>query len=682
MKNQKILQIKILILVLLINISVCYSFIPTNNSHLNITNPHFEWTYDNDEYTNFSLLISTNNEMTNLVYTKNNITNTDYPITTSLNENTHYWRIDVYVNDTLKESLPINIFTIDTTPPQFNNFQTEPSILRYDYEDPLIVTVDLEENNLQDSPKCKYKLNDESFDEFVDMTSILGNAYEYSINENWQEHEDKTLTYRCIATDYANNIANETKTINIVVNENPPVFDNLEDMTAVQNINHTFLVSAIDEDDDDLIFSSNEDTINFNKIDSKTVRAHWIPQEQHIGFNNIEFSVYDGNHYTHKTVEIFVEPKDKSPTIKEIGNIEGYLHVPIIKNIEAYYDYPRKNKTVGLYFTTKENLPWFKINTMYNFSDDTYIGKINVTPLLSHKGKYNITIIATDGKNSAKENITLRIGYCGDVDEDGEPICDAEYEDCESCPLDCGYCDTEEKKSIGIITQKRNCLYSEFTLKTYELFERATCENKGRIIDKMEVCNELPSTTINIYKLENKEWVEKDKYITDDNGKLTFIPETEGNFKIEAEHQDYQKTEKLITFKDCIDVKKNDTDKINQTFDNTTNKTLNETEDEKSDNEKKENTSTKPIIDKPTIIDDEENKKEINTVNNLTIFIFYIFIPSLFMIMIVLLFFYYQKEKNNNKHILKMRIQLIQYKKKINPIIKRYWIKTKDIMGF
>jgi hypothetical protein len=661
-------KIGILFLLTIINISFCFSFIPSNESYLNITTPHFVWTYDNDEYTNYSLLISTNSNIASPVYTRNNITITNHTITSNLNDNTYYWRIDVYVNNTFNESLEINQFIIDTIPPNFTHHT--PSSIRYDNDNTLNITLTIIEQNLNQTPQCQYRLNSNPYSALQSMSLISGTTYIYSINEDWQNHEGKTLYYRCIAKDYANNIANETRTISIQTNTHAPIFKTINNMTAIENTNHTFIISATDTNNDYLIFSSNLTTLNFQRINSTSVRAYWIPQQQHIGKNIIKLTAYDGKHYTNKTIEIFVDPEDKSPILEPIGNLEAYLHQPLIKYFKGYYDYPKQNETLNLYYLTTPNLAWFKIITMYNFSDNSYIGKINFTPLLSHIGYHNITIILKDDEdNMAKENILFRVGYCGDKDLAGEPICDARYENCENCPKDCGPCNIEQEDAIGIITQQRNCLYSNFTLTTYKLYERATCENIGKIIDDMEICKELGGTTIIIYQLENKKWVEKEKYITDLNGKLTFIPESQGSFKIDAEYINHKKATIYIDFKECIDIKKETNKTNNQTIQN--NITINKSIENK-----------KPITDLPTIIEDEEIINKIENATTLKTIIYYVIIPTLILMLITLGIFYYQKEKNNNKYILKFRIKIITYKKQIIPKINRYWIKTKDILGF
>jgi hypothetical protein len=349
-----------------------------------------------------------------------------------------------------------------------------------------------------------------------------------------------------------------------------------------------------------------------------------------------------------------IPPEYLIPYIEPIPNIETYVGVPFTLNIKALYPYIKTNESFNLYFKTIPTLSWFKIETTYNPTQDTFFGIINFTPINTIKGTHNITIIATDhNNNTITQNISLRIGYCGDKDATGNPICDVRYENCENCPEDCGICGFEKEYGIGIISSYRNCLNSNFTINVYELYTRATCENKGMIIDEMEICKKIENAKITIYILENQKWIEYDNYITDKNGKLTFIPKTKGIFKIEAEYKTHKKGIKYINFQECI--------------------YYNESIIKKFDNETKEQKTDEPI----TIIDYEKETKDISKITNLKIIHIILII-----IVIILTNIYYHKEKDNSKLLLKIRIQLITYKKIIKPKIKRIWNKTKDIIGF
>jgi len=314
-----------------------------------------------------------------------------------------------------------------------------------------------------------------------------------------------------------------------------------------------------------------------------------------------------------------------------------------------------------LIFDIAENYRWFNIDSYFNVSNASYYGVINFTPLLSHRGKWNLTIYVTDGSYLDTENITLTVGYCGDLDAGGEPYCDSKYEDCSNCPTDCGVCSSEDKEKMAIIIDPRNCLNRNFTIQTYNLWDRATCETEGLIVEGMEVCENLSGVNVNILKLDNKEWTPFDQFISDDNGQITLTIKEEGKYKLVGEKRGLPDAFEYLEIRPCI------------------------TDEEENATLTDDSTQKESDIETPTSINRTEPKQPPESIPNaswLTIILWLIVPVTILSVFGVFGVYYYSNHKNDNAQILKTRIWLKQNIIKLKKLMYKYYKKIRAYMGY
>ncbi len=563
---------------------------------------------------------------------------------------------------------------VDWTAPIFDSWSESPSNLRYDHTGDLNITMTMDEPNMNSVPQCRYRWGSAAYSAWQDTTHITGQDYMFAITQTWSDHAGEYMYYECRAYDMVNYMSNETRTKYILANSNPPTIKDLPGiMQAEEDANFSFTITGEDLDMDSITFGSDYPFV-FRQIDDTHAEASWVPGNEYTGLNTVNFTVTDGTFTRGYITTINVTGTNDAPIINTIGTLEAYLHEPFSIYITATDPDNENNATedddmAGIF---SSSVSWFRIQSAFNYSDKRFYGLINITPLTSQTGRHNISITITDGKDSDQEYVIFNVGYCGDKDDAGEPKCDSVYEDCSTCPQDCGECEIEEKRSMAIITDARNCLYRNFTMAAYELFKRARCDVEGEIINGQEVCRNISDATITVYQLRNREWEKIDDFVTDSNGRVSFVPQIEGSYKLVAEYKNYVKAVKYIDFKECIDIKKQV-----ETANNTEEKIL-------PPPKAKSNTTKAKKEDMPDIIEEPEyiEGTDVKEASVLTIIIFYVIIPIFLVAIIVLTYIYYQKEKNNKVWILKTRIWIMEKTKKLKIKLKRYNMKIKDILGY
>lgn len=673
----KLLILFTAILIFSIN-SVCAES-PLNQSYVNDTTPSFSWTYSDTSAINYTLTIDNNHDFSSPTQTIAGIETTTHTITSALTIGTYYWKIDVYNNGAYSSTIGPYIFTVDTTLPIFSGWLENPSPLEYDYEGAFIATASITEINGLSSASCRYRLNGSDYGSYQSMTLIAGITYGYTLTLDWEDYEGWYLYYECRAIDRAGNTRTVPRSLQIRPNANPPSFINLADIIAVEDINFTYTLNARDLDGDTLTISCNDSRIDLTAINTTAARLSFLPTNDDVGEYDLTFTVDDGhNTPVADTITLTVQGTNDAPILDTIGNLEGYLHQPFSHYISAS-DPDNENNDIsddqyaGVFSAT---VSWIKITPMFNFTDMKYYGHINFTPLISAKGRHNITIRVTDGELSDTENLIFTVGYCGDKDESGEPKCDSEYEDCETCPSDCGKCETDSDGGIAIVTQERNCLYKNFTMGTYELFERGTCPTEGKIVDGKEVCENISGATMKVYMLKSREWEEIEEFVTDSNGQVSFVPTTAGSYKITASYQKLAEANKYIEFRECIDVKNPNIETTNSTVNQTTNIETNKDNSDKEEN--KDSIEKEKEEDRPSKLEGEE----IREAGKLSIIIFYIIVPFLIVALTAGGYIYYEREKNNKAWILKARINYMKIEKEIKMKANLAWETFKDKFGF
>ncbi|MFW6014229.1 MAG: hypothetical protein ACOCZ6_03965 [Nanoarchaeota archaeon] len=573
---------------------------------------------------------------------------------------------------------------IDQTEPEFEDEQWKysPEELRYDLDDSFEISFVVLEENLNFPPQCRYKAGDNEYSQWLDTNHIQGDEFVFEINENWENYEGETLTYQCNASDKAGHwTATDERTKEIIENKPPEFIELSENLETRQHRNLTFTIEAYDPDGDELEFSTDLDEIEIEHTNETTAKARWEPTSKDAGEYEVEVTVTDGIHEITKNIEIFVNWVNDPPKIEKIPDIDAYLHKPFTLNLTAFdpdneipeitpgENYPGSNKTYPQEGLFSADLNWIDREIVYSGVDlerNESKGFLNVTPLESHKGIHNVTFTVSDGQKTDSQSAILRVGYCGDE------ICNDEYEDCETCPEDCGECNDEtHEDEMAIMTPSRNCLYTNVTATIYELYERATCDDSGEVINGKEVCEPIEGATLTLYRLEDDKWEEVEEYMTGKEGKVSFIPEKKGQYRLSGSFDGFKDDTTPLQVRECID----EPIELEEEEDKEKDEDEEKDEDDDKDEDKDEDDDKEsgPEEDTPGEVENGENGKsdKVEEAPLVFIIIYYIIIPVCFGALIIAVFIYYEKEKNRKPWLLKLRIWKIKKEKQIKHYINR-----------
>jgi hypothetical protein len=554
---------------------------------------------------------------------------------------------------------------VDTQNPAITGWSQSPSDVRDNYVGAFVVNVTVTDItwNLSLPPKYRFRIDSGSWSAWQNMTILSGTTYQLSITQTWSALGTSTLNYEINATDDLgnSNVSQGSEYINTF--NIAPVLSLIGNLNAIEDQNLSFTISAVDGDNDTLSFYSSGN-FTFAPIDDSSAVAYWVPSNANVGQNTVTFWVDDLIENDSETVTITVQPVNDPPVLSAVGNLNAYLHVPFIHYVRATDPDNENSYTLDnnlLIFDIAESYRWFNIESFFNVSNQEYYGLINFTPLLSHIGTTNLTLYVSDGTDIDAENLSITVGYCGDLDAGGEPWCDEDYETCETCPTDCGDCSGGDENDMTILVDPRNCLGKNFTLLTYKLWERATCEHEGSIIYDREVCGNLSGVKVDIYILRYGLWQKIDEYLSDTDGLITFVPAQEGEYKLVGTKRDYPATYQYLEIRPCLeDAVKNET----APRANATDKT--------------------PDVEKPAsrtnnTIEPEELMPESSA---FSVIFWYIIVPALLILCTVLGYYYYDRNKNNEVWILKSRIWTLEkYKVAKEWVLSRYK-KVKGFLGF
>jgi len=568
--------------------------------------------------------------------------------------NTVYvWAEDLSGNIGLSASDSI---IVDTINPSYSGWVENPVDLRDNYVGAFTVDVNITETNWNASvlPEFRWRWSTGGWSAWADMVLLAGMTYRLSITDTWSTHQDEILYYEVNSTDNAGNynVTQQTET-NERYNVAPILTPLPGTIAAVEKQNLSFTISATDADGDVLTFTSNHN-FTFTRLTDTSAIAWWVPPNSHVGDNTVRFNVSDGAESDSQVVTISVTPTNDAPVLDPVGDLTAYLHKPFMHYLTGS-DPDNQNSYILdnnlLIFDKTQNYRWFSIESFFNASNASYYGLINFTPLLSHRGTWEIDIYVTDGTDTDSEKINFTVGYCGDLDAGSEPWCDASYENCVTCERDCGKCSDSQDDFMAIIIDPRNCLERNFTIWTYQLWNRATCPIEGRIIDDMEVCENLSQTKIEVFFLVKRQWEKIDEYISDDDGEITFVPLTIGEYKLVATKRGYPTAYEYLEIRPCIE------------------------DDEKTDVAVNK-TEKPPVVDKPGREDEPEDEITgdiVEDASTFSIILWYILVPTLTIIMVVLGYYYYEKEKDNQPWILKSRIWAVQKYRIVKAEVLKYW---------
>jgi hypothetical protein len=555
---------------------------------------------------------------------------------------------------------------VDSLPPVFSGWSHGPSDLTDRSNGSFSVNVTVSDTTLMGTPQYRYRVGSGSYSAWQDMGVLGGGVYNFSIPLGWQNYSDQYLYYEVNASDFFNRSTNLTNSELIDRVNTPPVFVGLTNQTGTEDSNLSITLVGFDPNVANNLTFTASCCFTITQVTTRISQAWFVPDNSYVGTNTVTFNVSDGTEIATQSITITVNPANDAPVLAEIGNMQAYIYEPFTAYFTAT-DPDNENSYLldnnVLIFGELSNTSWFSVTSGYNSTGGYYYGLVNFTPLSSHTGYHFLTVYVTDGSEVDAENITLYVGYCGDVDAANEPRCDSDYESCTSCPTDCGECTTTDTgERMTILVEPRNCLNKNFTMRTYELWNRASCDMMGLIVGGYEVCNNLSGVAIKVFDLEAGEWNEMEEYETDDNGEATFVPTVAGEYKLVGTLRGYPNTIRYLEIRECLENETSETETVVP--------------------EQPSGQETKPQKEKPSKEPGTEEPETEEESSIWSLIRYYIVIPSLLVILVASGYYYYEKEKNNVVWLLKLRIWAIQRRKKAAVFFRHLWDKIRNYIGF
>ncbi len=401
---------------------------------------------------------------------------------------------------------------LDITPPAINRIIINPTPIT---EHTAEITVSVNATDLFGIKNVsgRIKLPGSSFMASENYT-LSGGLYEKEYSSlNLIGKGIQNITFEICAKDKHNYTNCVQQNTTIETDNRPPEIDIiLLPDTVYQNDNFTAIFNITDSDGDELKVTINNSDFKITSNGSR-YRFDWVPKHTDIGNRTFMIRANDSYYSTPRIISIRVININDPPIYTGAASFTGYEHRKLIINLTAI-DYD--NDTI--YFRTSS--PVFPANPL--------TGQIIAYPTEQERGHNNITVFLNDAQSETNKSISIYIGYCG------EGTCQSDYEDCLSCPEDCGACGQDGRT---FLVPFRNCLESPIIFQAVRLVPRATCSPSGEIIDGREVCGPVSEVDISISLYYNNTFMEILNITSDEDGNASFVPQEEGLYRISYRSQ-------------------------------------------------------------------------------------------------------------------------------------------------
>lgn len=529
---------------------------------------------------------------------------------------------------------------VDSIAPSIGTWSHSPSDFNNTYTGTLNITVSVSDAviGLNDTPQGRYRRgNSESYSSYSDLTLVSGSTYLMQVPElaaGWDSIVNENVTVQVYASDRLGNSDTGNYSVEVIRENAAPVMDSISDQTAYEDLQLSFVVSATDIDGDSLTFTTNMTELTVTSLNTTAANVTWTPSQSDVGTHTAYFTVSDATAQDNSsTVTITVNNVNDAPVLTAINDQSAYLG-------ESF-----QMEATATDADTSDTLSYYDDTDLFDINSST--GIANFTPILSHVGAHNITINVTDSTDWDEDNFTLTVYYCGD------DVCNSN-EDCSVCEADCGSCDDTDVEQMTIAVEPRNCLGENMQIAVYQLYQRATCDHEGYIVDGYEICGNLTGVSLTVSIYQGEEWNDTAEYVTDENGKISFIPLTAGEYRFLGKKSSFPDTYEYAEVDVCITEEQ---ESLNQSINKTEPIVEEETEPEDE---------TEPQEEEPAVITEEES-------SIMLFIIFYLLVPILMISMIAVTTWWYQKEKDNNKFLLETRIKAFRIYKYVSAYIKYYY---------
>jgi len=236
------------------------------------------------------------------------------------------------------------------------------------------------------------------------------------------------------------------------------------------------------------------------------------------------------------------DPCNRPPVLSSIGELEGYIGKNLYQTF--YATDPDDDR-----LTMSIQPDYGFLNLRFVQEVGRYLGSINFTPRGSDLGTWPVTFTVSDGFNQDKEQVFFNIGFCGDIDSGGDTKCQSRFEDCETCSEDCGSC-SDNRDSMYILSLSDECFMRNMTIAAYERHIDTACKNPS-FVTGLPVCNPIAGVPIDVYFLVKDKWKSRTTITTKSNGRVNFVPEEVGEYKLKGEKNGFHTSFLYFNVKEC-----------------------------------------------------------------------------------------------------------------------------------
>ncbi|USN45691.1 MAG: hypothetical protein H6502_01000 [Candidatus Woesearchaeota archaeon] len=420
---------------------------------------------------------------------------------------------------------------VDTTPPSMGSWSTSPADLTKYSTGSFTVTVTITDSTpLNGLPQFRYRVGNDTYSAYAATTSLGSDRYRFSIPEgsganSWWNRAGDYVYYDVIAYDTFNELTNLTRSEFINNQTTAPVFHSISAKSMLEDTTLTFNLTGVDVDFNYLTYGIVTNTTDLDytitAINATRSSVSISAENDDVGTHTLQFYVTDQIYTIYRNVTLTVINVNDAPVLSSIGNLVGYQG--------AYFNLTLNASDVD------DTTLIFSSNSTF-FSVNPITGHFGFTPLASNRGVHSLVFRVRDGSNAEdNETVTFTVNYCGNN------ICEAAYETCGRCAVDCGVCGDEESKALLI--EPVNCVNKTMTIEVAKLVERGTCYPRGEIIRNMEVCGRIASETISVSVYDEDVWVELEEVTSDVTGAISWTPTEVGLHKLSFSSGSYEEVE-------------------------------------------------------------------------------------------------------------------------------------------
>ncbi|MBS3130908.1 PGF-pre-PGF domain-containing protein [Candidatus Woesearchaeota archaeon] len=198
-----------------------------------------------------------------------------------------------------------------------------------------------------------------------------------------------------IKADDSQSAALQSFTVNVENVNDLPAITSIPSQNAKQGAAYSYNVAANDPDNDAMAFSLVKGPNGMN-VDKNSGKVEWTPSNADVGIVNVSIKVSDDTGFALQSYSISVENANDAPMFISSPALSVYLG--------SAYHYSANASDPD-----NDPLEYTPIKNPDGMSIDRYSGKLQWKPKGNQRGIHNISIAASDGIISAKQEFSLSV---------------------------------------------------------------------------------------------------------------------------------------------------------------------------------------------------------------------------------------------------------------------------------